>query len=215
MAFRDLPQLIFKAHTKSFNSGRVRTRLITFHMGNLPARWNALVIMLALATLVGCQGFSTAKPASQGEQNSTQGTLSAPSSVSFGNVQAGTTQTLSETLSNTGGSNLTITQATVAGAGFSISGLTVPVTLTAGQSVSFKVAFAPQTSGNFTGSLTLVSNASNPNVSISLSGSGTEQQAQGQLSVSPATIAVGNVTLGSSGTQTATLNATVASVTVS
>jgi Abnormal spindle-like microcephaly-assoc'd, ASPM-SPD-2-Hydin len=215
MAFRDLPPLIFKAHTKSFNSGRVRTRPITFHMGNLPARWNALVIMLALATLVGCQGFSTSKPASQGEQDSTQGTLSAPSSVSFGNVQTGTSQTLSETLSNTGGSSLTITQAIAAGAGFSISGLTLPVTLTVGQSVPFKVTFAPQSLGNFTGSVSVLSDASNPSLSISLSGSGTEQQAQGVLGVSPATISVGNVTVGSSGTQTGTLNATAASVTVS
>jgi hypothetical protein len=184
-------------------------------MRNLPTRWNTLVAALALAALVGCQGFSTAKPASQGEQDPTQGTLSAPSSVTFGNVQIGTSQTLSETLSNTGGSSLTITQATVAGAGFSISGLNTPVTLTAGQSVPFKVTFAPQSLGNFTGSVTLVSDASNPSVAISLSGSGTEQQAQGLLGVSPATINVGNVTVGSSGTQTGTLNATAASVTVS
>jgi hypothetical protein len=184
-------------------------------MGNLPARWNALVVVLALATLVGCQGFSTAKPASQGSQDPTQGTLNAPSSISFGNVQTGTSQTLSETLSNTGGSNLTITQATVAGVGFSISGLNIPVTLTAGQSVPFKVTFAPQSTGNFTGIVTLVSDASNPSPTISLSGSGTDQQARGLLSVSPTTISVGNVTVGTSGTQTATLNATVASVTVS
>ena len=184
-------------------------------MGNLPARWNALVVVLALATMAGCEGFSTAKPATQGDQESTQGTLGAPSSVSFGNVQTGTSQTLSETLSNTGGSNLTVTQATVAGTGFSISGLNLPVTLTAGQSVPFKVTFAPQSTGNFTGSVTLVSDASNPSLTISLSGSGTEQEAQGLLGVNPATISVGNVTVGTSGTQTGTLNATAASVTVS
>jgi hypothetical protein len=184
-------------------------------MGNLPARWNALVVVLALATMVGCQGFSTAKPAAQGEQDPTRGTLGAPSSVSFGNVQTGTSQTLSETLSNTGGSSLTVTQATAAGAGFSISGLDTPLTLTVGQSVPFKVTFAPQSLGNFTGSVTLVSDASNPSLTISLTGSGTEQQAQGLLGVSPATISVGNVTVGTSGSQTGTLNATTANVTVS
>ena len=215
MAFRDLPKFLFKAHTNSFNCGRARGSLFQPHMGNLSARWNAFVVVLALAVMAGCQGFSTAKPASQGTQDPVLGTLGAPSTVSFGNVQTGTSQTLSETLSNTGGSNLTVTQATVAGAGFSISGLDTPVTLTVGQSVSFNVVFAPQSSGNFSGSITLISDASNPSVTISLSGSGTEQQAQGQLSVSPTTIGVGNVTVGSSGTQTATLNATVASVTVS
>lgn len=215
MAFRDLPHSMFKGHTNSFDFGRARARLFQPHMANLPARWNAFVVVLALATMVGCQGFSTAKPASQGSQDPTQGTLSAPSSISFGNVQTGTNQTLSETLSNTGGSNLTITQATVAGAGFSISELNIPVTLAAGQSAPFKVTFDPQSSGNFSGSVTLVSDASNPSLMISLSGSGTEQQAQGLLSVNPTTISVGNVTVGSSGTQTGTLQATAASVTVS
>jgi hypothetical protein len=219
MAFWDLPQLMFKGHTNFFNFGSVGTRLIQSHMGKLPVRWNALVVVLALASMLGCQGFSTAKSTSQGQdtQNPLPGTLgAAPSSIGFGNVQAGTSQTLSETLNNTGGSNLTVTQATVTGAGFSISGLSTPLTLTPGQSVPFNVTFAPQSSGNFSGSVAATSNASNPSLAISLSGMGTEQvQAQGQLSVSPTTISVGSVPVGTSGTQTGTLNATGASVTVS
>jgi hypothetical protein len=188
-------------------------------MRTLLARRNALVVVLALATMLGCQGFSTSKPASQGGgTDPLPGTLgAAPASISFGNVQTGTSQTQSDTLSNTGGSNLTITQVTVTGTGFSISGISTPVTLTPGQSAPFNVTFAPQSSGNFSGSVTVTSTASNPSLAISLSGSGTEQTPppQGQLSVSPATISVGNVTVGASGTQTGTLNATGASVTVS
>jgi hypothetical protein len=187
-------------------------------MRTLLARWNAFVVVLALATMLGCQGFSTAKSATQGQGGEPlPGTLSAaPTSIGFGNVQTGTSQSQSDALRNSGGSDLTITQVTVSGAGFSISGLSTPVTLTAGQTVPFNVTFAPQSSGNFSGSVTVSSNASNPSLTISLSGAGTEQAPiQGELSVSPATIGVGNVTVGTSGTQTGTLSATGASVTVS
>jgi hypothetical protein len=145
----------------------------------------------------------------------TPATLTAtPASLTFANVQVGENQTQAETVQNTGGSNGTISLATVTGAGFSISGLSTPVTLTPGQSTSFNVTFAPRSAGSFSGSVAITSNASNPNLTIALSGSGTAQT-QGQLSVNPATINVGSVTLGTSGTQTATLNATGASVTVS
>jgi hypothetical protein len=186
-------------------------------MGHLPTRWNALVIVLALAAMLGCQGISTGKSGSQGGgQNPLPGTLSpAPASISFGNVQTGTSQSQSDTLSNTGGSNLTITQATVTGADFSISGLTPPLTLTPGQTASFNVIFAPQSSDSFSGSVVITSSASNPSLALTLSGSGTTQQTAGQLSVSPTTISVGSVTVGTSGTQTGTLNATGASVKVS
>jgi hypothetical protein len=145
----------------------------------------------------------------------TPGALTAtPASMSFSGVTAGTTQTQTESVQNTGGTNVTISQVTVAGTGFSISSLGTPVTLTPGQSVSFTVTFAPQSSGNYSGSVAVASNGSNPTLSVSLSGTATGP-APGQLSVSPTTINVGSVTVGTSGTQTGTLSATGASVTVS
>ena len=55
----------------------------------------------------------------------------------------GTPQTLAETLTNSGGSSLTITQANLSGAGFTMTGLTLPVALAAGQSTTFNVTFTP------------------------------------------------------------------------
>src|SRR5262249_39631976 len=82
------------------------------------------------------------------------GTLSAnPSSLAFGNVQTGNTGSLSETVTNTGGATVSITQANVTGSGFSVAGLTVPTTLTASQSVTFTVKFGPASAGAATGSL--------------------------------------------------------------
>ena len=137
-----------------------------------------------------------------------------PASLSFTGVQVGKSQTQTETVQNTGGSSATISQDSVSGNGFTISGLTTPVTLAPGQSTTFSVTFAPQSPGSFSGSASIYSNASDPNLNIPLSGSASGQS-QGQLSVSPSTIGVGNVTVGTSGTQTATLNAAGASVTVS
>jgi hypothetical protein len=134
-----------------------------------------------------------------------------PASLTFTNVTVGKNQAQTETVKNTGGSNATLSKATVAGAGFSISGITTPVTLTPGQSASFTVTFAPQSAGNFSGSVAIASDASNPALSVTLSGTAISQS-QGTLSVSP--VNVGSVVVGTNGTQTGTLTATTASVSV-
>ena len=135
-----------------------------------------------------------------------------PASLDFASVQVGSKQTQFEALTNSGGSSLTISQATVTGAGFSVTGLTLPITLNAGASVTFSVVFAPQTSGSASGKITIVSNASNPTVTASLSGTGT---AQGQLALTPTALNFGSVTDGTKLSRTSSLSASGASVTVS
>ena len=136
----------------------------------------------------------------------TQGTLAAnPTSLPFGNVQDGSSTTLSETLTNTGGSSLTISAASASGTGFSLSGLTLPVTLTAGQSTSFSVKFSPTAAGAASGSISVTSNGSNPSLSIPLSGTGVTQ---GTLTASPTILAFGNVQDGSNTTLSETLTNT-------
>jgi hypothetical protein len=143
----------------------------------------------------------------------TSGTLSAnPTSLAFNSVQVGASKNLSETLTNTGGSTVTISQATVTGAGFSISGLTLPTTLNANQSVTFTATFAPTSAGTVSGNLSVVSNASNSPLNIALSGTGT---AAGQLAVSPTNLSFGNVVVGSSAALNGSLIASGASVTIS
>jgi hypothetical protein len=142
----------------------------------------------------------------------TPGTLSAnPTSISFGTVQVGSTGNQSETLTNTGGSTVTISQANVTGTGFSITGLTLPTTLNAGQSVTFTAKFTPTAAGAVSGNLAIVSDASNSPLNIGMSGTG---GAPGTLSVNPPTLSFGNVTVGVGKPLTGTLNATGASVTV-
>src|SRR5580700_8238049 len=136
-----------------------------------------------------------------------------PSSLNFGNVQIVNRQQLSESVTNAGEANISISQATVAGTGFSMTPW-APVVLTPGQHYTFTVTFAPPSTGNFSGNVAIVSNASNPNLSIPLSGTGTPVP-QGQLSVSPTTLAFGNVIVGTNGQQNGTLSATGQTVIVS
>jgi len=135
-----------------------------------------------------------------------------PTSQSFGNVATGSSKTLSQTLTNSGGSALTISQVTPSGSGFSSSGINPPVTLSAGQSYTFSVTFTPAVAGAASETLAVTSNGSNPNFSIALSGTGV---APGQLAVAPASINFGNVTMGSNASQSGTLTASGGSVTVS
>jgi len=125
-----------------------------------------------------------------------------PSSISFGNTQVGSSSNLFATLTNSGASAITISQASVTGTAFAISGLGLPLTLTANQSVTFTATFTPASGGAASGTLSVISNASNSPANVTLSGTGA---ALGHLAVSPTTLSFGSVTVGS----TASLNGTV------
>ncbi|MGO9402181.1 MAG: choice-of-anchor D domain-containing protein, partial [Terriglobales bacterium] len=144
----------------------------------------------------------------------TPGTLSPnPASLAFGSVQVGSNSSKSETLTNTGTATVTISQATPSGAGFSVSGLNLPVTLAANQSVTFTAAFAPTSAGAVSGTLSVVSNASNSPLSIPLSGTGLTP---GTLTANPTSVNFGSVTVGTNQSVSVTVtNTGEESVTVS
>ena len=96
----------------------------------------------------------------------------APSSVAFGSVTVGSTNSQNIVLSNSGGTSLTISSASTSGPGFSITGLALPVTLTAGQNATFSVNFAPSSSGAASGSVSLTNNGTVSPLVIALAGTG-------------------------------------------
>ena len=122
-----------------------------------------------------------------------------PSSVSFGNVTVGAPNSQTILLQNSGTASLTISQASVSGAGFSISGLTLPATIAAGSSTTFNVAYAPTSAGNATGSISLVNNSSNSTYAIPVSATGVA--AILQLSASSSSLTFTNINVGSSSSQ--------------
>jgi len=96
-----------------------------------------------------------------------------PTNLSFGNVTVASIGTQTITLTNISNSSVTISQISASGVGFTTSGLTLPLTLGAGQITTFNVIFSPATSGSLTGSVTVVSNATDSPTTIALSGTGT------------------------------------------
>jgi hypothetical protein len=136
-----------------------------------------------------------------------------PVTLTFPSVQVGNSASLSETLTNTGGTTVAISQANESGSSaFLFSGLNnFPINLTPNQSVTFTVTFTPPSAVPLTGSLSVTSNASNSTTAIALSGSGT---AAGTLAVSPSSLSFGSVVVGSGASLSGTLTASGAPVTV-
>lgn len=97
-----------------------------------------------------------------------------PTSLSFGRVNTGASSTLAVTLTNSGDSQVTISNVSVSGAGFNASGVSAGQILTPGQRGTLNATFSPAAAGSVTGSLVVASDASNSPATIALSGAGLE-----------------------------------------
>jgi Abnormal spindle-like microcephaly-assoc'd, ASPM-SPD-2-Hydin/HYDIN/CFA65/VesB-like, Ig-like domain len=129
-----------------------------------------------------------------------------PSSVSFGNVTVGVANSQTLTIKNPGTATLSITQASLAGTGFTSTGLALPLSVSAGGSSTFNVGFAPTSAGGVSGSITLISNTPNSPLVVPFSGTGIA--ATLQLSASPASLSFGSLTTGTNATQSFTVTNT-------
>jgi hypothetical protein len=104
-----------------------------------------------------------------------QGQLSiSPASLSFGNVVVGANNSLNATVAASGSS------VTISGAGsnsneFTLSGISLPITLNDGQSASFTVTFQPSQTGTASGTLSFASDAANSPTTQALTGDGKAQ----------------------------------------
>src|SRR5439155_27173928 len=92
-----------------------------------------------------------------------------PGSMSFGTTVVGTSQSQTGTLSATG-SSVTISSGNSSSSEFALSGMTLPLTIAAGQSMLFTVTFAPQTSGTASANMSFASNASTPSTTEVVTG---------------------------------------------
>jgi Abnormal spindle-like microcephaly-assoc'd, ASPM-SPD-2-Hydin len=113
-----------------------------------------------------------------------------PATLSFGNVDVGSSTTQPSSMTATGGS-VTVSSANSSNSQFSIAGISLPVTINAGQSVAFDVVFAPTKTGADSGTLSFSSNASgqggeslsgtgiSPTYSVNLSWNGSTSQVSG------------------------------------
>ena len=184
-------------------------RVSLSYRGCISVSIGTLVVAAGIALLAGCRGIS---PTGSTVSKTPSSLAATSSTLSFGTVQKSKAAGLSETLTNVGGSAVTISAANVSGAGFSVSGLSLPETLSPKQNLTFTVTFAPASASSASGMLTVVSTAANSPLNIALSGT---EAAQGQLSITPASLSFGNVAVGADGALNGTLGATGTSVTIS
>jgi hypothetical protein len=181
---------------------------------NLPSRrptllstLAALTVILAMIGLSSCSGYTSATSIGGGPGGGTTGDPQAgvlsPSSatVAFGNVNVGSTSTQSVTVTNTGTAAVNIASADVSGTGFTVVGGNPSASVPVGQSATVQVQFAPTARGAASGTLTVMSDASNSPLSITLNGTGM----QPALSISPASLNFNNIVVGQTSTQTVTL----------
>jgi len=143
------------------------------HSGYTASRLRALgcfLAVIAILALVGCQGVSSASK--QSPVNPTPGQLSVtPATLSFGSVAVGGNSAKQGTLT-AGSSDIRVASAAWSGQGYSVSGITFPATVPAGQSIPFTVTFAPQAGGSTSGSVVFDSDATNSPTTETLTGSG-------------------------------------------
>jgi hypothetical protein len=144
-----------------------------------------------------------------GTGTTSQAVSASPASLSFGQQPVGSSTTLPLVLSNTQKWSLSLTGLTISGNGFSISGPALPLTLAAGQSVTYNVTFTPQTTGAGGGSVLV----QRTGLTIPLAGTGAT--AVGTLTIAPAALNFGDITVGNSGNQTLNLSAVGTAVTIS
>jgi Abnormal spindle-like microcephaly-assoc'd, ASPM-SPD-2-Hydin len=163
----------------------------------------ALVFAAVLCTSA-CVGV-TGKSGS-GEPNgggSTTAVSVTPSSMNFGSVSLNTSATSTFKLANTGTTDVTVTKVTGQGAGYSSTGLSAPLTLTAGTSVKFTIKFSPHSAGTENGTYSITTSADNAPLVIILDATGVSTPAgTASIEAIPPSVNFGGVTVGSTDSQT-------------
>ena len=130
--------------------------------------------LLTLPLMTGCAGVSSgsSSPGSGGSGSGSAQLGVSPATLAIGNVMDGASGTASGTLSASG-ATVTVTGANSSNSAFSVSGLSLPVTIDAGKSILFTVTFSPSATGGASGTLTFSSNAQPSTTAEALTGTGT------------------------------------------
>jgi hypothetical protein len=94
--------------------------------------------------------------------------------LNFSSVNLGSSSVLPVTFTNGGNSNVTISNVSISGAGYSASGVQTGQIVKPGQGATLNVTFTPATAGLLPGSVTVSSNATNSPATITMSGTGVQ-----------------------------------------
>jgi hypothetical protein len=174
------------------------------------------LLLTAVLYISGCVGATGASKPGSSEQT-TPGAASisvTPASIHFGSVAVDGMASQSVTITNGGGSTLTVTQADTTAAGVRITGISLPLTIQPGKQATFNAIFSPKAAGALSGVISVMSDLSSSPSTVSLSG--TALAAKALLTTNSTSLNFGNVTIGKSGESSLTLtNAGNSDVTIS
>jgi hypothetical protein len=120
----------------------------------------------------GSSGSGSSGSGSGGSPSGNIQLVVSPAALGLGSIVDGTSGAASGSLTASGAS-ITITSAETTNSVFSVSGLSLPLTIAAGQSVPFTVTFSPLSAGSANATLTFSSDAQPSTTAQTLSGSGT------------------------------------------
>jgi hypothetical protein len=158
----------------SVAAGKSYSMAVSFHPTATGATTGALILTSSQSSgsqvIIALSG--TGKATASGPALTLQST-----SVAFGNVAVNTPATQSVLLTSSGTGALSISSASVSGAGFSLTGAGLPVTLQPGQSLPLDIQFDPAAIGAATGAVKLATNTPSGTAAIALSGTGEAQSA--------------------------------------
>jgi len=138
--------------------------------------------------------FLTILPFANGTQ---QQLTSDPSSLHFEKVTVGKITSLPVSVTNTGATSVTILSTRSSNAAFSLSGLDLPVTLTAGQKISFAVTFLPKQTGHAGGHIVFGGDVPNVWLNLPVNGIGVNDWS---VTASPSNLQFGSVRIGNKAT---------------
>ena len=151
------------------------------------ASFPAITLTVNVATNASASLTNTAAVSGGGESNTGNNTASdvtviggvaslavSPGAVPFGGVPIATTSARTVSITSNGANPLTITSIAVGGSPFALANVpTLPFTLPPGATATFDVRFAPSTTANASGTVTIASNAPSSPTLVALSGTGT------------------------------------------
>ncbi|MGB8969410.1 MAG: choice-of-anchor D domain-containing protein [Candidatus Sulfotelmatobacter sp.] len=120
-----------------------------------------------------------------------------PASLDFGTIVSSQAESLPVTLTNNGTTSVTVSGMVVSSSEFTTSSLTLPLVLSAGQSVGLSISFTPTARGWTYGTIDITSTASNSKLVLALAGAGVHSAF---ATASPSTVSFGQVAMGTSST---------------
>lgn len=143
-----------------------------------------------------------------GKPNATSGSAPAsievtPLTIDFGNVAEGSVGQQTVNIANTGRGTAEIRSAAITGSGFSMKGMSLPLTIAGGDSASFAVEFSPGSAEEINGKLVLTTNLKGSPITITFQGKGTSAS----IAATPSSASFGDVVVGDDTTQPVELKA--------